>query len=324
MLMRVPAAALRPHRRPVEVVEAFPCFGTTCRVIVLGDGALGSATDAAAHARDTLLAWHAAFTRFEPSSELSALNADPRARVPASDTMLAFVDAARDAAELSGGLVDPTLGQDIVDAGYDADLDAPSLSLSDALAIAPARRAASADPAGHWRALSADHADAVVTRPPGLSLDGGGILKGLFADLLASRLASYERVVIDCGGDLRMDGAHPVARIVEITDPFDRRVATPIEVTSGAVATSGIGARRWLAADGAPAHHLLDPSTGRPAFTGLVQVSALAPTAVRAEALAKAALLSGPAGLPTWLPHGGIAVSDDGSVTVVDPEGILR
>jgi thiamine biosynthesis lipoprotein len=238
--------------------------------------------------------------------------------------MLAFVDAARDAAQLTGGLVDATLGQDIVDAGYDADLGLPSLTLRDALAIAPARQAAAPDPAGRWRAVSADHAERVVTHPPGLSLDGGGILKGLFADLLASQLASHERVVIDCGGDVRLDGAHPVARTVEIMDPFDGGVATPIEVTRGAVATSGIGARRWLRADGRPAHHLLDPSTGRPAFTGLVQVSALAPIAVRAEALAKAALLSGPAGLVTWLPHGGIAVSDDGSVTVIDPEAILR
>ena len=62
-----------------------------------------------------------------------------------------------------------------------------------------------------------------------------------------------------------------------------------------------------------PAHHLIDPSTGAPAFTGIVQVTALAPTGVVAEALAKAAILAGPEGAATWLRHGGLVVCDDGS-----------
>ncbi len=53
--------------------------------------------------------------------------------------------------------------------------------------------------------------------------------------------------------------------------------------------------RLWRAPDGTPRHHLLDPSTLEPAWTGIVGATALAPTAVEAEALAKAALLSGPA-----------------------------
>jgi thiamine biosynthesis lipoprotein len=36
-----------------------------------------------------------------------------------------------------------------------------------------------------------------------------------------------------------------------------------------------------------PAHHLLDPATRRPAYTGVVQATALAPTALEGEALAK-------------------------------------
>ena len=60
-------------------------------------------------------------------------------------------------------------------------------------------------------------------------------------------------------------------------------------------------------------HHLLDPSIGRPVFTGLVSVTALAPRAVRAEALAKAALLSGPDAAARVLSrHGGIAFDDAG------------
>lgn len=85
------------------------------------------------------------------------------------------------------------------------------------------------------------------------------------------------------------------------------------------MATSGIGRRSWLDAAGRPAHHLLDPATGRPAFTGVVQATALAPTAAEAEARAKAALLSGPEGASAWLPHGGLVVLDDGTHHVVEP-----
>jgi thiamine biosynthesis lipoprotein len=88
-------------------------------------------------------------------------------------------------------------------------------------------------------------------------------------------------------------------------------------LTDGAVATSGIGRRSWLQA-GRPAHHLLDPATGAPAFTGVVQATALAPTALEAEIRAKAAVLSGPAGERWLAEHGGVLVLDDGSVRPID------
>ena len=114
---------------------------------------------------------------------------------------------------------------------------------------------------------------------------------------------------VDCGGDLRFGGA---PRRIEVSDPFGGAPLHVFEVRDGAVATSGIGRRSWLDADGRPAHHLLDPATGRPAFTGVVQATALAPTALEAEWRAKAALLSAD---PAWLTHGGVLVHDDGTTT---------
>jgi thiamine biosynthesis lipoprotein ApbE len=64
---------------------------------------------------------------------------------------------------------------------------------------------------------------------------------------------------------------------------------------------------------------LIDPATGSPAWTGLVAATALAPTALEAEALAKAALLSGPAAGRRLRQgrHGGVLVHDDGAVEPV-------
>ena len=79
-------------------------------------------------------------------------------------------------------------------------------------------------------------------------------------------------------------------------------------LTDGAAATSGVTRRGW---------HLIDPSTGRPARTGIVQATAFAPTALEAEVRAKAALLAGPAAVRDHLPHGGLLVLDDGELVSV-------
>ncbi len=78
--------------------------------------------------------------------------------------------------------------------------------------------------------------------------------------------------------------------------------------------------RVWRRADGRYAHHLLDPSTGEPAWTGLVGATALAPTALEAETLSKAALLLGPDGARELLREsGGLIVHDDGETEPVGP-----
>jgi thiamine biosynthesis lipoprotein len=80
------------------------------------------------------------------------------------------------------------------------------------------------------------------------------------------------------------------------------------------VATSGLRTRIWRTDHGF-AHHLVDPGRGRPAWTGVIQATALAPTALEAETLAKAALLRGPvAGRALLERRGGALILDDGTV----------
>jgi FAD:protein FMN transferase len=295
--------------RTTEASATFDCFGSTCAVLVTGDGPR-SAAQAVEDSRRSLLAWHHRFTRFAAASELSLLNEDPRPAVEVSAIMARFVGAARATAEASGGLVDPTQLDSIERAGYRVDLGAP-LPLPLALALAPARRPAAPGPRQAWRELEV--ADRTIRRPPGLRLDSGGVVKGLLADVLAETLAGHEAFAIDCAGDLRLGGT---PREVRVESPFDGSAIHSFVLGDAAVATSGIGRRSWLHA-GRPMHHLLDPSTGRPAFTGIVQATALAPTGVEAEWRAKAAVLSGPRGAPDQLPYGGLLVFDDGSHALV-------
>jgi FAD:protein FMN transferase len=164
----------------------------------------------------------------------------------------------------------------------------------------------------------------VIRRPPGLRLDSGGAGKGLAADALAHRLSGYSRVAIDCGGDVRVAGPSSRAEPfdIEIEHPLTGAAAQSFALGDGAVATSGLGTRIWRTPDGGFAHHLLDPSTAQPAWTGVIQATAIAPTALEAETLSKAALLSGPDGAREILaPLGGALIHDDGEV---EPVGVLR
>jgi FAD:protein FMN transferase len=285
----------------------FRCFGTWCQVIIPGDEA------GERRARARLLDWHDRFSRFRPDSELSRVNADPRPALPVSREMARLVGAVVFAGELTGGLADGTLLSQIEDAGYRGDLG-PGLPLQLAVRLAPERRPGGPSAAAAWRSLQM--ANGVLRRPPGVRIDSGGLAKGLFADLLAIELAERDEFAIDCGGDLRFAGRE---RTIEIADPFGGAPVAALRLSRGALATSGIGRRSWLGTDGHVAHHLLDPATGRPAFTGVVQATAVAPTALEAEARAKAALLAGPDNAAGWLPLGGVVVFDDGSHAVIEP-----
>jgi len=299
-----------------DVIDTFPCFGSTCAVVVDAGDDETAAHDSVATARRLLLGWHDAFSRFIPTSELSRLNADPRSEVPVSPLMGRLVRAIADAAAQTGGLVDGTLLREIETAGYRGDLGRP-LALKLALRLAPRRRPARPNRDASWRRIAYDGASGTVRRPPGVGLDSGGLAKGLFADVIAETLGDHRAFAVECAGDLFVGGAGGLDRPVAVQSPFDGGVLHTFALAAGGVATSGIGRRSWFDARHAPAHHLLDPATGRAAFTGVVQATAIAPTALQAEIRAKAAVLSGPAGARSWLPDGGVIVADDGSFEVI-------
>jgi thiamine biosynthesis lipoprotein len=277
----------------------FPAMGTTVRLLASAGAPL--------HAARTLIEdLEARLTRFDPDSELSRLNGDPRATVPASAPLRDAVRAALAGAEATGGLADPTLLGAVVRAGYARSLVGhPRADLHEALLAAPAPRPAAPDPEAAWRRVHVDDADGTITRPPGTRLDLGGSAKGHAADLAAALLAPHGPCAADLGGDLRVHGTHEVL----VPNPLTGQIEDAIELSDDAVATSGIDRRLWWDG-GRPAHHLVDPSTGRPAWTGVLCATARAPSAALAEALAKAAILSGPVrGREILSRHGGVLIA---------------
>jgi thiamine biosynthesis lipoprotein len=305
-----------------ELDITFDAMGSHVRFLI-GEPEPGMppAAEAAERERRFVHEFDAVLSRFKAGSELCALNADPRRRVPASGLLRRAVGAGLAAAQRTDGLVDPTLVREIEAAGYvNSRAGVEGAPLVEALAQAPPRRAARPGRAQGWRDFEVDDEAREIVRPPGTSFDTGGTGKGLAADMIAERLRGYSRFIVDCGGDIRIGGADALVNPYEVfvEHPLTGERAFVLRLGLGGVATSGLNVRIWRGPDGRYAHHLLDPSTGEPAWTGLVGVTALADTAVEAETLSKAALLSGPdAGRELLAPGGGLLVHDDGRVELV-------
>ncbi len=308
-----------PSRAAIESRETFACFGGTCTVIVADSRRPADAAEAVGAAKRSLLSWHRRFSRFERDSELSRFNRDPRTDVPVSAMMRRLIEVALTAALDTGGLVDATLGAEIERAGYASHFAGTGLGVEHGLSAATARAPAGPSPVSPAQRIAIDAHGSTVSREPGTVFDPGGIAKGVFADQLAATLTGFDAFAVDCAGDIRLGGRAGIVRPAHVTSPFDGRVLHTFLLAGGGIATSGITKRSWIDADGHPAHHLLDPRTGRPAFTGIVQATALAPTAAQAEVLTKAALLSGPERATEWLRYGGAFVRDDGGYEVLEP-----
>lgn len=300
-----------------ESARAFDLFGT--RVSLLAGEPLSdegpSAEVALIQIEGFLRVMHRRLTRFDPDSELCALNAAGGREFEASGMLSAAVGGAAWAARRSDGLVDPLILDGLEKAGYRASRkDAVPAPMADALAAAPARRPARPADGAAWRGIAVDPARATVRLPGSARIDLGGVGKGLAADLGSERLGGFSTHAVDAGGDVRIGGEDPEPRLVRVRHPMREELAHQLQVRTGSVATSGISNRVWRTGDGY-AHHLIDPSTGEPAWTGLVQATALAPTALEAETLAKMAFLSGPDGADAVLARlGGITVDEDGGV----------
>jgi thiamine biosynthesis lipoprotein len=162
-----------------------------------------------------------------------------------------------------------------------------------------------------------------IAVPMATMLDLGGVGKGCAADLACTHLLERGAIsaCVNIGGDARVVGGSALEGgwTVEVEDPFDvTRSLAVLALTDGGVTTSARTRRRWKTSSG-EAHHLIDPTTGAPARTGLAQVTVLAAEAGWAEIVAKAAFLAGCEGGPALVASSGAA-----ALFVIDSGALLR
>ncbi len=241
-----------------------------------------------------------ACSRFRVNSELSRLNRGARGEpVLLSPLLEEAVAAALAAAEMTDGLVDPTVGGNVEEAGY-------TVTFRDLRADGPPVQLLTRRIAG-WRALAYDPVAHTLRVPAGTAIDLGASGKAWAADRSANAVADNlgVSVLVECGGDIAVrgpsiEGGWPV-RVALDEEAVDGQ---EIVVFDGGLATSGITARRWRRG-GVELHHIIDPATGLPARTPWVMVTSAAATCLEANAAATAALIMGEQAV-AWLDTVGI------------------
>jgi thiamine biosynthesis lipoprotein len=233
-------------------------------------------------------------SRFDPASELSALNRTGGRPVAVSPLLFEALAAARSLLLETAGLYNPAVLPALEAAGYDRSFDRlqPAESGSD-VTPGDARSGAVLRPPAEPYQL--DGRSREVRLAPYVRLDLGGIGKGLAVDAAAEELAGQVSFLVDAGGDIRVGGTSPDdgpwGIAVQHPVDLDRDIAV-LAVSDCAVATSSVGRRRWVQ-DGAVRHHLIDPRTGLSAASDVTAATVIAPRCAPAEVWAKAVVIAG-------------------------------
>ena len=292
-----------------EASLSFELMGAHMRVLV-GPGKDNN-QQAALRVKAFLENYNQQLSRFRVDSELSRLNEDPRETVNISPLLSEALEAALWSWRKSKGLVDPTLLEKLEELGYKNHWQKERQLPVDQIVNTDFHKAR-ANPQSRCGEIVIT--ETTVTRPAGLRIDNGGSGKGHAADKASEILADFDYWAVDCGGDIRIGGKVP--RLVEIIGPV--APIADILVQNGAIATSGISSRAWIS-DHGPTHHLINPFTGKSAWTGVIQASAIGTSAIEAETLAKMAFLSGPEeGAHILEEKGGVLVLSTGQVKKIN------
>jgi thiamine biosynthesis lipoprotein len=284
-------------------------LGTTASVYVTDPVALD---DARAAVEDELASIDLACSRFRDDSELSRVNAAAGRPTRIGPLLCEAIAVALRAARLTEGMVDPTIGEALVLAGYDRDFAAL------APAVGPVRTAR----VPGWRAVRLDRMRRLLTMPGGVRLDLGATAKALAADRAAAAAAAAcpaRGVLVNLGGDIAVAGPAPYGGwTVRVADDHRAAPDAPgqtLTIRSGGLATSSTTVRRW----GAGRHHIIDPRTGAPAAACWRTASVAAASCVDANTASTAAIVLGPAA-EAWLAERRLParlVARDGVIAVV-------
>jgi thiamine biosynthesis lipoprotein len=272
-------------------------MGVHCRIDIVS-------TDAPAildSCVDLLISLEQLWSRFIPTSDISRLNLAEGAPTYIDPYTVTLIAAMQQAHDVTNGSFNPTLLPNQVNAG-----DAYSLVHPGHSQLAINSRAFTT-----LKDIVLDHGPCVQL-PKGMTLDAGGIGKGLAADLLSdhARRLGAVAVSVNLGGDIRtaqdIDAIRDTAIDVLSPAPEDS-VITTVSLRQGAIATSARNAR-WRNGRGIK-NHIMGVNSD------IVSASVIASSAMWADVWAKHLILS-PHGLLDVETHGlsGLILRRDGRI----------
>lgn len=300
----IPTNGEQPSQPPSDRIDTFggDTMGTTWAVrAVLAPGLEARTVRLAVH--QTLADIIAVFSHWEPMSELSRFNTAPAGRHKMSEPFWAAFGPALALSRSTDGAVDPALG---------ALVDLWGFGPSGASRGQPkATEIAAALAVSGWHRLCPDDTDRTLIQPGGLRLDLSGIAKGHAVDRVSETLSQLgvAHHLVEIGGELRGRGIRPDGQPwwTEIERPYGLTgPRTLVALHDLSIATSG-DAERYRLIDNVSYSHTLDGRFGRPIDNGMVSVTVLADTALRADALATALTVMGSREAAVFADRHGIA-----------------
>jgi thiamine biosynthesis lipoprotein len=238
------------------------------------------------------------WSRFLPDSDITRLNNAEGVAVAVNPLTAKLVSEMLAARTLTDGKYDPTILPKLLAEGYAASRVNPSN-----VTVLPA--------SARWpiETTGTTIQDNIVTLPIGVTLDSGGIGKGIAADVLATMALEQGAlgILAEIGGDIRIAGTPPDGSHwrIDIEDPFvESRPIARVNLIDGAVATSSTLKRTWDI-DGRTANHIIDAHTGLSMTSDVVTVSVVAVSSGIAEVITKSGFTR--RDFLTWAPTLGAA-----------------
>ena len=225
----------------------------------------------------------------EEGSQIYEINQNAGSTTTVSDETAGYLKQVLDLSEASGGAMDPTMGKVI--RLWDIDGKNPHVPAEDDL------KSLLADVGYDKVILNGND----VTMPEGVTLDLGAAGKGIGCDAAKKILDADKEVsgmILNLGGSSVMSyGSKPdgSAWQVAVTDPRDTEGDYLGVVTLNGtefLSTSG-DYEKYFIEDGIRYHHILDPSTGYPARSGLTSVTVVCDDGLNADGLSTACFVLG-------------------------------
>jgi thiamine biosynthesis lipoprotein len=224
------------------------------------------------------------FSRFLDDSELNKFNSGLGKFSKASPHFLELAKKILDYYELSEGIFDPRIIKVLEWTGYREDFRQNRL-------LADAEKSF---PEIDFRDLKKDliiQGEAIMFN---CKMDFSGIAKGYITDIAGEMLrkSGFQNFLIDSGGDMCASGVDQRGENWKIDIEGIAQERIMLILKNEAIATSGIGKRKWER-DGKRFHHIINPKSPEKFSFDLQSVTVVAKTVTEADFWAKVLFLKG-------------------------------
>lgn len=168
--------------------------------------------------------------------------------------------------------------------------------------------------------------DTTVQLESGMMLDLGAVGKGYAGDLAAQVLKDngITSALLDLGGNIQAVGTKPDGSPwrLGLRDPFSGGTLGVLEISNQAVVTSGAYERYFIGEDGKQYGHIIDPTTGHPAESGLASATVIADEGRLCDALSTSLYVMGmERAIEYWQQHQNfemILITENGEIYLTD------